>query len=154
MWSHAVTHVLLTIIILLLLFVLEKWYRVSSSKCTPCAPWPGETIRVVLTDAATLGKAAIQSTKPLEALRLVDEAIAMVETLLRLGCTTEQIESYCHVSVSPFLRKLRNCRQQILQNFANQYPDLLTITRLETALIPPTVPSQVVASSLVSSDPT
>lgn len=148
MWSHAVTHVLLVIIILLLLCVLEKWYRV---KPAACAPWPGETIRVVLTDAATLGKAAIQSTKPLEALRLVDEAIAMVETLLRLGCTTEQIESYCHVSVSPFLRKLRNCRQQILQTFANQYPDLLTITRLETSLIPPPLPQ--IASSSTSSDP-
>lgn len=139
MWSHAFTHVLLTVIILL--FILEKWYCIYNPKplASSIIPWPGETIRIVLTDAATLGKAAVQSTKPLEALRFVDEAITMVETLLRLGCTTEQIECYCHVSVSPFLRKLRHCRQQILENFANQYPDLLTITRLETALLQPSV---------------
>lgn len=143
MWSHAFTHVLLTVIILL--FIVERWYRICKPM-TVQSPWPGETVRIVLTDAATLGKAAVQSTKPLEALRFIDAAVTMVENLLRLGCTTEQIECYCHVSVSPFLRKLRHCRQQIITSLAAQYPDLLTITRLETALLqanhPPEQPSE------------
>lgn len=76
-------------------------------------PWPGDHIRMVIAHAARTSALAMQNTNALEALRQADAAVEQIETLLRTGCTAEQIRVHYNVSVTELLKLLRAKQKKI-----------------------------------------